>query len=145
MDEFLIPNANFKRLYEEYKRYGSLAIGLDFDNTIFDFHNKGYDHSTVIDLIIRAQDLGMKIHIFTANPDHVMVHEYCTSKGIQIEGINTDGVNLGWESRKPFYSLLLDDRAGLISAVDDLTRLVNVLEDQKFGTEAFDEEIHTSN
>jgi hypothetical protein len=131
MDEFLVPFANFKRLYEEFKRYGSLAIGVDFDNTIYDFHKKGYKYETVINLCIRAVDLGMKVHIFTANPDHELVERYCAEKGIQIEGINTCGVKLGWDSRKPFYSLLLDDRAGLISAVEDLDRLVSILEDEK--------------
>lgn len=145
MDEFLIPYANFKRLYEEYKHHGSLAIGVDFDNTLYDFHKKGYKYETVISLCVRAQALGMKIHIFTANPDHLLVQEHCAKKGIQIEGINTCGVKLGWESRKPFYSLLLDDRAGLISAVEDLERLVNVLEDEKYGSLAPDEEVHTSN
>lgn len=155
MDEFLIPYANFKRLYEEFKKFKSLAIGVDFDNTIYDYHRKGYKHDTVISLCIRAQALGMKIHIFTANPNHLMVQEYCTEKGIQIEGVNTDGVDLGWKSRKPFYSLLLDDRAGLISAVEDLERLVNILEDELVnnavaeklskGRPVIGEEIKTSN
>lgn len=34
IDEFLMPNASFKRLYEEYHKYGTLHIGLDFDNTV---------------------------------------------------------------------------------------------------------------
>lgn len=143
MDEFLIPYATFKRLYEEVKKYGSISIGVDFDNTIHDFHKKGYSYDTVIGLVMRAQDLGMKIHIFTANPDHQLVTDFCKDKGIHIEGINTDGVDLGWKSRKPFYSLLLDDRAGLVSAVEDLTRLVEVLEMEQLDkiTES-DDEIH---
>jgi hypothetical protein len=141
MDEFLIPNANFKRLYEEFKKYGSLAIGVDFDNTIFDYHKKGYDCGVVIDLVIRAQALGNKIHIFTANPDHEKVTAHCAEKGIIIEGINT-GFNLGWESRKPFYNLLIDDRAGLISAVEDLSLVVNALELEALDNMEFDDEVH---
>lgn len=128
MDEFLIPHSNFKRLYEEFKKYGSLSIGLDFDNTIYDYHKKGYNYEEVINLVKRAQNLGMAIHIFTANPDKELVEKHCKEKGIKIEGINTDGVKLNWISRKPFYSLLLDDRAGLPSAVQDLSMLVNELE-----------------
>lgn len=144
MDEFLIPHANFKRLYEEYKKYGSLSIGVDFDNTLYDFHKKGYGYETAIDLCIRAESLGMSIHIFTANPDHELVKRHCEDKGIKIAGINTDGVCLGYECRKPFYSLLLDDRAGLISAVDDLTMLVNQLEMESWN-EVDHREVHTSN
>lgn len=141
MDEFLIPNANFKRLYEEYKKYGSLAIGVDFDNTIYDFHKKGYNCDTVIDLIIRAQALGNKIHIFSANPDHELIKKHCEEKGIIIEGINT-GFDLGWESRKPFYNILLDDRAGLISAVSDLNEMVSVLEIEKWNEMEIDDEVN---
>jgi hypothetical protein len=130
MDEFLIPHANFKRLYEEFKQYGSLSIGVDFDNTVHDFHKKGYKYPIVTELLKRAQRLGMSIHIFTANPDHDLVKNHMEGLGVLISGINTDGVVLGWESRKPFYSLLLDDRAGLISAVDDLNILINTLEDE---------------
>lgn len=144
MDEFLIPHSNFKRLYEEFKRYGSLSIGLDFDNTIYDFHKKGYRYETVIDLVKRANALGMTIHIFTANPDHELVKTYCSEKQIPIMGINTDGYKLGWESRKPFYSLLLDDRAGLISAVEDLSSLVSVLEIEAIDAMEFNNEIHSS-
>lgn len=131
MDEYLVPHANFKRLYEEFKQYGSLSIGVDFDNTVNDYHKKGYTYPVVSQLLRRARKLGMAIHVFSANPDVDLIRRRMTELGIGIEGINTDGVKLGWESRKPFYSILLDDRAGLISAVDDLSMLVNVLEDEK--------------
>jgi len=156
MDEFLIPNANFKRLYEEFKKYGSLSIGVDFDNTIYDYHQKGYTYSSVIQLILRAAKLGMKIHIFTAQRDQELVKKFCQDRGILIEGINTDGIKLEWECRKPFYSLLLDDRAGLISAYEDLLKLVETLEDEAYEEAVIqqiiafenltgDEEIHSSN
>ena len=127
MDEFLIPHANFKRLYEEYKKYGSLSIGLDFDNTIYDYHKKGYKYERVVHLCKDAVELGMEVHIFSANPDHDLIQKHCDSIDLKISGINTDGVALGWTSRKPFYSILLDDRAGLVSAVEDLGMLVDVL------------------
>ena len=145
MDEFLIPNANFKRLYEEMKQYGSISIGVDFDNTIYDYHKKGYKYGTVINLLLRAEAVGMHIHIFSANPDHDKISKHCEDKGIKIKGINTDGVKLGWESRKPFYSLLLDDRAGLISAVEDLAQLVHILEMEALDEMEFDDTLHSSN
>ena len=39
-DQFLIPGESIKRLYEEYKRYGSLVIGFDFDGTVNDYHEQ---------------------------------------------------------------------------------------------------------
>lgn len=131
MDEFLIPYANFKRLYEEFHKYGSLSIGLDFDNTVHDYHKKGYKYERVCDIVRRAVALGMKIHVFSANPDWDFIYDHMAYLDIPIEGINTNGVDLGYESRKPFYSILLDDRAGLISAVEDLEMVVIQLELEK--------------
>ena len=48
MDEYLIPNSSFLRLYKEYKQYGSLVIAYDFDNTVYDFHQKGNTYWNVI-------------------------------------------------------------------------------------------------
>ncbi len=132
MDEYLIPNANFKRLYEEYKAHKSLAIAVDFDNTIYDFHKKGYRYDRVMDISIRAQKLGCRIYIFTANPDLELIQTFCKDKGLVISGINSDMIPLGYENRKPFYSLLLDDRAGLISAYEDLSTLVNTIEQENY-------------
>ena len=37
-----------KRLLSEYEAHGKLVVGFDFDNTIFDVHNNGGDHSEII-------------------------------------------------------------------------------------------------
>lgn len=124
-DEYLIPGKSYERLFREYQRYGSLWIYVDYDNTIYDFHKKGYTYQNLIEVLILAKAIGNKIVIFTANPDHGEVYRHCESIGLEIEGINIDGHKLGWESRKPFYNLLLDDRAGLESAYKDLKKLVN--------------------
>ena len=124
-DEYLIKGRTYKRLKEEYYKYNSLWIYVDFDNTIYDYHKKGYTYTKMIDLLISAQMIGMKIVIFTANNQEEMIKQYCKDIGLIIEGINLDGIPLGWSSRKPFYSLLLDDRAGIVSAYRDLRKLVN--------------------
>ncbi len=41
MDFYLKPGNSRRRLLEEYKRYGSLVIAFDFDDTVYDFHKKG--------------------------------------------------------------------------------------------------------
>jgi hypothetical protein len=52
------------------------------------------------------------------------VENFLTENGIPYDGINTDGINLGWSSRKPFFSALLDDRAGLKQVYDELRWIV---------------------
>jgi hypothetical protein len=131
MDEYLNHNASFIRLYDEYKKYGSLVIGVDFDGTLYDYHQSGAKYKLVTQLVKDLHELGCKIIIWTANQDLEFVNRYCELHEIPINGINTDGISLGWESRKPFFSALLDDRAGLIQVYQELSLLVTILKKGK--------------
>lgn len=125
MDEFLKPSASYHRLYDEYKRYGSLCIGFDFDGTVHDYHKKGHTYNMVVNLLRDLKnELGCKLICWTAYMEHSYVMSYLLENNIPFDGINIDGIALPWETRKPFFSALLDDRAGLIQVYEDLTRLV---------------------
>lgn len=39
-DFFLSEENCINRLIEDYVKHGSLAIAYDYDNTVFDYHNK---------------------------------------------------------------------------------------------------------
>ena len=67
MDEYLIPNSSFLRLYNEYKKYKSLVIAYDFDNTVYDFHDKGVTYFRVIELLRKLKQIGCICICFTAN------------------------------------------------------------------------------
>lgn len=127
MDEFLVPNKSFLRLLEEYKKYGSLAIGVDFDSTLFDYHKNGSTYIMVRKLVSELHYLGCKIIIWTAQKDLPFVEKYLIDNKIPFDGININGIELGWESRKPMYSALLDDRAGLIQVYTELKLLVEII------------------
>ena len=127
MDEYLVHNKSFLRLLEEYKKYGSLVIGFDFDGTVYDYHGKGNTYELVIKLLRELQMLGCKLICWTANKDHEHVEKYLVENDIPYTGINIDGVDLGWTSRKPFYNALLDDRAGLPHVYAELKLLVEII------------------
>jgi len=131
MDEYLIPNASFLRLYEEYKKYGSLTIGVDFDGTIHDYHKTGATYEMVKQLVRDLKSIGCKIVIWTAFIDLNYVKEYCEFNNIPQDGINEGGIPLPWESKKPFFSALLDDRAGLQQVYQELSLLVNLIKKEK--------------
>lgn len=137
MDEFLKEGASYKRLLEEYKRHGSLCIGFDFDGTVHDYHNKGETYEMVIRLLGYLKDIGCKLICWTAYKDHAYVMDYLTKNNIPFDGINIDGIPLPWESRKPFFSALLDDRAGLAQVYAELLLLVNTIKLEKDGIEVF--------
>ncbi len=126
MDEFLEPGSNFKRICEEYKKYGSLTIGCDFDGTLFDYHKNGSTYNMVIELLRDLKLLGCKIIIWTAAENLVNVERYLVEHKIPYDGINTDGIELGWKSRKPFFSCLIDDRSGIEQVYKELKMLVEI-------------------
>jgi len=127
MDRYLEPNANYYRLYREYLEHGTLCIGVDFDDTLYDTHHSGLSYEMVRQLVRDLKSIGCKIVIWTANKDHVDVEAFCAKNNIPHDGINRDGIKLSWDSRKPFFSALLDDRAGLPSMYEDLSKLVKVI------------------
>lgn len=131
MDEFLKPNASYLRLLEEYKKYGSLTIGVDFDGTIHDYHKTGATYEMVKKLVSELKEVGCKIVIWTAFIDLNYVKEYCEFHGIPQDGINEGAIPLPWESKKPFFSALLDDRAGLQQVYQELDLLVKTIKKEK--------------
>lgn len=125
MDEYLKCGASYLRLKAEYEKHKSLVIGVDFDGTLYDFHKKGHTYDMVIKLVKDLKSIGCKIVIWTAQADHELVKAYLKDRDIPYDGINTDGVPLGYTTRKSFFNALLDDRCGLEQVYEELTLLVN--------------------
>jgi len=131
MDQFLKENSSYQRLYEEYKKYNSLVIGFDFDNTVYDYHQTGQSYEMVRQLLRDLDSIGCKTICWTAQKDIPFVSKFLNDNNIPYSGgINTDGINLGWQSRKPFFSALLDDRSGLLQVYNDLTKLIKTVKNE---------------
>lgn len=81
MDEFLRPNANFLRLVDDWKKYGAITVGFDFDQTVAPFHNKDASFNMVISLLHELDSIGCTLECWTANPDHDYVAKYLKEKG----------------------------------------------------------------
>ncbi len=131
IDQYLVEGASFNRLLNEYDKHKSLVIGCDFDGTLRDFHKQGNTYEMVRQLLRDLKSIGCKIIIWTAYEDLVEVEQVCMHNGIPFDGINTDGIQLGYESRKPFFSAILDDRSGLIQVYNDLKLLVETIKADK--------------
>ena len=125
MDRYLQPNSAYDRLLAEYKQHGGLVVGVDFDGTLHDYHKVGDSHEMVRQLVRDLKANNCKIVIWTAYKDLDYVAEFCDTHSIPFDGINIEGIKLPWESKKPFFSVLLDDRAGLEHVYNDLTKLLN--------------------
>lgn len=127
-DQYLVENAAYERLWQEYLKYGSLVIAFDFDNTVFDFHNKGASYEQVIKLLWEAHKLEFHLICWTGCENETKVNDYLTVNAIPFDSINENPYfyrQKEGDPRKIYYNLLLDDRAGLIESYNLLKRLID--------------------
>lgn len=134
MDKYLDPEANYERLLAEYKRYGSLTIGYDFDDTIHDYHKTGHDYPLLRQLIRDLRKIGCTLVCWTAYQHLGYVAEFLDNNDIPFDNINEGGIPLPWESKKLFFSALLDDRAGLLEMYTTLRKLVDTINKENEST-----------
>lgn len=119
MADFYAEDENcIERLVNEWKAFGKIIIDYDFDNTVFDYHNKGLMFDVVSDLLRQAQAIGAYCYCFTCDSAnrHPQILEYLKKHRIPCDGINVDQRVVTYGGIKPYYNILLDDRAGLGSA-----------------------------
>lgn len=122
------------RLYKEYSAHKKLIVALDFDDTIFDFHNKGYQYTQVIDLILECQSYGFYIVIFTGTPPEKWqnILSHCETLGIKPAAINKNAIPLPFgNDGKIYYNILLDDRSGLQQSFEILRKTVDRIKQTK--------------
>lgn len=126
-DPFFNTDNCVNRLLDIYEKNPRLIIAVDFDDTIFDFHEKGYLFSYVEKILQEAQKLNFYIVAFTASPSSRFgfIKKYFLDKCIRLDAINENVINSPFgNSGKIFYNLLLDDRAGLGQSYDVLKKVI---------------------
>jgi len=124
MDFYLNTENTYSRLYQEYNKYGSLVVAFDFDNTVFDYHNNGWSFDQMVNLLQQLKHIGCYLIVFTANEDEEFVKTYCKENNIPFDGVNENPPFYKSESRKIYYNILLDDRAGLNESYTVLRKLI---------------------
>lgn len=120
----------FDRLKRDFQKHGSLFVAFDYDNTVFDYHNKGVNYSKVITLLRACKDLGFTLILFTGNEGKQLdaALEDLKSRDIPFDLVNENPL---MKTRKPYYNILLDDRAGLSEAYTLLKRLTDDIRNKK--------------
>lgn len=116
------------RLKEEYKKYGNLIISFDFDETLFDLYGNGIDPAPIIELVKRCNRNKLTTCLWTTCTDEWSLtykKAIISHMGIKFDYYNeSPALN---HSRKPHFSILLDDRAGLESAYFILLKTMDQL------------------
>ena len=61
MDFYLDPENCYQRLEDEFKKYGKLIFCVDFDDTLYDFHNVGRTYTDVMALLKEWEDYRTRV------------------------------------------------------------------------------------
>lgn len=120
-----------RRLVKEWVNHKSLIIAYDYDNTVFDYHNLGYEFKNVISTLRECKNYGAKFIVFSCSPKerYSEMVSYLTENDIPFDTINENIVKLHGGEGKLFYNILLDDRSGLKSAHSILTVALTVMKE----------------
>lgn len=127
---FLSDTACVARLVQEHRKYGFIVVAFDFDNTIYDYHDKGHDYSEVITLLKEAKGINCYLIAFTAEQNTQKVIDFLHEQSIPFDGINENPPFFKSEARKIYFNLLLDDRAGLLSAYNQLKETIHIIKNK---------------
>lgn len=135
MISYLSDRLAIDRLKREYQEHGKLIIGFDFDCTIYDYHNEGLELQPVISLLKKCSDLGfvMCLYSLILQPKERSENDlgitqkinHCNDLGIKVDYFNNSPVltNQIFNNtcyKKPYFNILLDDRAGLSASYNIL-------------------------
>lgn len=132
-DRYCYNNYVVKRLIDEWEQYGTIIIAYDFDNTVFDYHSVGDTFPMVISALRRAKSLGAYLIVTTCCDDKEIprIANYLNENDIPWDIINDNAPFIPFQTRKIYYNHLLDDRAGLPSAISDLELVMDLVESRK--------------
>ncbi len=129
-DPYINTDMAVARLMDEYLTHKKLIIAVDFDDTVFDFHKKGYTYDKVVSLVKECSDFGFYIVLFTGTPEEQWPSQvsFMNNLGINIDSVNKNPIPLPFGNHgKPYWNILLDDRAGLGQAYETLRKVMDYI------------------
>lgn len=131
-DPFMNRSMVKQRLLDEYNKYGSLIIAYDFDYTVHPFKNEDWTFEYVSKLL-RSWRPYAKFIVFTASPESrfAYIKGYLDSHNLPYDAINEEVIERKYVTRKIYYNVLLDDRAGLGEIVSILEEILEEISCKK--------------
>lgn len=120
----------YNRLKQDYLTHKSLFVAFDYDNTVFDYHNQGINYNEIIEILRTCKSLGFTLILFTGNEGEKLevIKADLKNRNIPFDLINENPL---MKTRKPYYNILLDDRAGLKESYNSLKRLIDEIRNKE--------------
>jgi hypothetical protein len=125
-DRYLNYEQVLNRLLDQYQEHGNLIIAFDFDNTVFDYENDGDTFPKLEKLLRFLKSLGFHLMLYTGNEGKRLeeIVKYCKKRRYEPNYVNENPL---MKTRKPFWNILLDDRAGLKETYKTVIDFLNIL------------------
>jgi hypothetical protein len=131
----ILENKYVKRLVQEWEQHGKIIIAVDFDDTISPWKLQSQEEcNKIIQKLITAKEIGAYISVFTAcNTDrYPQIRKYCKDKGLNIDSININPINLPYGNQNKIYAnIFIDDRAGLEQSLEYLEAAMYYIRSKK--------------
>ena len=134
-DPYINTSKCVNRLLDKYKEYGTLIIGFDFDDTIYDFSAPDTSFDITISLLKECSDMGLTLILYTCCKNITDLDNkirICNNYGLNLTSMIDNKVQFK-VGDKPYFNILLDDKAGLgqsvtilKQALDEIKLLKNV-------------------
>ena len=123
MDEILL-----QKISKAYSTHNSLIIGVDFDDTIFPY-NKTQENIDRCDRVVlllqslkKSMGTDLILCLYSVADEQALVYKEHIMEcyGLKPHFINEGPMDKKWNSKKPFFNILLDDKAGLNDTIEVL-------------------------
>jgi predicted mannosyl-3-phosphoglycerate phosphatase (HAD superfamily) len=124
-DPYFDTDRCVERLVGWFHKHGNLVVAFDYDDTLFDFHKKGYRYPSMVKLLRQCSRMGFTMILFSSQStpeEFEEIKKNLAEYDIRVDYINESPVDK--KSIKPYFNILLDDKAGLGQAYNILSRTI---------------------
>jgi hypothetical protein len=125
-DPYFDTERCIERLYGWWKQHKNLVVAFDYDDTLYDFHKKGYKYPAMIKLLRECSRIGFTMILFSSQStqeEFEIIKKNLLEYDIKVDYINESPVDK--KSIKPYFNILLDDKCGLGQAYNILNQTLN--------------------
>lgn len=136
----------FLDLIKKWEKYGSLYIGVDFDNTLVPYGSETCSetgHWNVLRVLKFCKSLGMKLCLWSLSTSQENLEwkvRWCKEHGIEMDYVNESPLMKEFDNvtGKPHFNVLIDDVSGLEEIYSVLFNLCLYIEKKKIYEENLD-------
>lgn len=120
------------KLLKAYQEHGKIIVGVDFDDTIYPFSDdlseEDRKHCEFRIELLKRLKKNITICLYTCSDEASLKYKISLMKewGISPDYVNESPVVIG-NGAKPYFNLLLDDKAGLEEATRRLVEFKNLI------------------